>query len=403
MGLFGRYLFRQAGGSFLLVLLTLSAIVWLAGALRQLDLLTAQGQSFWIFLKMTLLAMPNVMALIAPNALLLGCLHTLDRLNGDSELITMSAAGATVWHFARPLLLLAALLMSAMLVLNLYLMPLSLRTLQSYVSQVRTDLVSQVLQPGRFSSPEKGLTFHIRDRAPNNDLLGLIVHDERAPDRVMSYLAKRGHLLNTDQGAFLIMRDGQIHRRLKKEPGATQDVSIGEFKEYIFDISQFAPTTTVTRLKPGQRYLSELLAPLPGETDFEAFRGKYRSELHERFASLLYPLAFVLITLNFLGHPRTTRESRWKGIVMAFSLAVGVRIAGLAATNLLVLQAWAVVLVYGIPTLAILIAALAAHVRMAPYSRLRLTLELPDKFQIYINKFRPWSGATIEQEHGRVG
>ncbi|MEI9902297.1 MAG: hypothetical protein WDN31_21930, partial [Hyphomicrobium sp.] len=32
---------------------------------------------------------------------------------------------------------------------------------------------------GAFSSPEEGLTFHIRERATNGELLGLIVHDTR--------------------------------------------------------------------------------------------------------------------------------------------------------------------------------------------------------------------------------
>jgi len=403
MDLFGRYIFRQAGGNFLMILLTLSAIVWLAGALKQLDLLTAQGQNLWLFLKMTSLAMPNVMALIAPNALLLACLQTLDRFNGDSELITMSAAGATVWRFATPLLIIASLLMTVMLAANLYVMPLSLRTLQSYITQVRTDLISQVLQPGRFSSPESGLTFHIRDRAPNSDLLGLVVHDERAPDKTMTYLAKRAQLISTDDGAFLVMHDGQIHRRLNGQKNKSQEVNIGAFKQYIFDITQFAPRTGGTELKPRQRYLSELLSPMPGDKFFKVNAGKYRSEIHERFASVLYPLAFVLITINFLGHPRTTRENRWNGILMAFALSVGVRIAGLAATNLLILQAWAVVLVYGIPIGAILVAAIAAHVRMAPYARFRIHLELPAKLQFYKKNFWSELGARIEQQRGRVG
>ena len=53
-----------------------------------------------------------------------------------------------------------------------------MRALRDLIPQVRTDLISQVLQPGRFSSPEPGLTFHIRDRSLTGDLLGLLVHDD---------------------------------------------------------------------------------------------------------------------------------------------------------------------------------------------------------------------------------
>jgi lipopolysaccharide export system permease protein len=403
MDLFGKYLFRQTAASFLLVLLTLTTIVWLAIALRELDLLTSKGQGIQIFLTMTGLVLPSIMAQIAPNALLIACLYTLDRFNGDSELIVMSASGATVWRFARPLLLLTGVLTAVLVALYFYLMPLSLRTLESYVTQVRSDLIAQVLQPGRFSSPEPGLTFHIRDRAPNNDLLGLMVHDERNKEQAITYLAKRGHIVNTDEGAYLVMRNGQIHRRKDGEEGGSGEVSIGEFKEYIFDISQFEANTGAVKLEPRERYLSELLYPGEDDSYYQRAPGQFRSEIHSRFSNLLYPLVFTLITLTFLGQARTVRENRWKSVVLAFGCAVGVRIAGLAAAKMVALQSWAVALVYGIPVGAILVAALAAHVRMAPYARLGPVLDLPARLRFFNDYFGAVLGVKTTQQRGRVG
>ena len=94
MSLFSRYVFRQVANAFVIILVTLTTIVWLATALKQLDLIVSQGQGFVLFLKMTFLTLPSLMALIAPNAMLMASLYTLDRMNGDSELIVMTAAGA---------------------------------------------------------------------------------------------------------------------------------------------------------------------------------------------------------------------------------------------------------------------------------------------------------------------
>ena len=66
--IFSRYVFRQSAGTVLLILLSLCGVVWIALALRQLNLVTTQGQETWIFIKMTLLALPNLMALVAPLA-----------------------------------------------------------------------------------------------------------------------------------------------------------------------------------------------------------------------------------------------------------------------------------------------------------------------------------------------
>ena len=158
MTLFGRYLLRQVTNAFLVILLTLTLVVWLATALKELNLITSQGQGIVLFFQMTMLSLPSLMALIAPNAMLMAALYTLDRMNGDSELIVMTASGATVWRIGGPLLALASIVAVAILLANLFVTPASMRALRSFITQVRADLISQVLQPGRFSSPEKGLT-----------------------------------------------------------------------------------------------------------------------------------------------------------------------------------------------------------------------------------------------------
>ncbi|HET7448566.1 MAG TPA: LptF/LptG family permease, partial [Methyloceanibacter sp.] len=76
MTLFGRYMLRQVTNAFLVILLTLTAVVWLATALRELDLITSQGQGILLFFQMTLLSLPSLVALIAPNAMLMAALYT---------------------------------------------------------------------------------------------------------------------------------------------------------------------------------------------------------------------------------------------------------------------------------------------------------------------------------------
>jgi lipopolysaccharide export system permease protein len=116
MTLFSRYVFRQVANAFVIILITLTTIVWLATALKQLDLIVSQGQGFVLFLKMTVLTLPSLMALIAPNAMLMAALYTLDRMNGDSELIVMTAAGAPIWRIGAPFVLLASMVCVVILI-----------------------------------------------------------------------------------------------------------------------------------------------------------------------------------------------------------------------------------------------------------------------------------------------
>ena len=387
MTLFGRYVFRQVTNAFVVILLTLTLVVWLATALKELNLITSQGQGIVLFFQMTMLSLPSLMALIAPNAMLMAALYALDRMNGDSELIVMTASGAPVWRIGAPLLMLATLVSITILLANLFLTPASMRGLRSFVTQVRADLISQVLQPGRFSSPEGGLTFHIRDRSMSGDLLGLLVHDERDSKQVMSYLAERGRIITNDEGSYLIMFDGYVHRFNVNEKD--KDVQIVAFDQNMLNISEFSPKDKAGKdLRPREMHLGQLLSPDMNDPTTRRNYGQIRSELHERLSTPLYPLVFAFIAIAFLAHARTTRESRWAQILAAFGIAIGLRVAGITAGNLVALNAWAVVLVYAIPLGAIMIAAWAAHVKMAPELRSRLSFEL--KFQPKKIKF--WAG-----------
>ena len=387
MTIFGRYLFRQAANALLVILLTLTLVVWLATTLKELNLITSQGQGILLFLQMTLLTLPSLMALIAPNAMLMATLYTLDRMNGDSELIVMTASGAPIWRIGAPIVALAAIVSLGVLIGNLYVTPASMRELRSFITHVRADLISQVLQPGRFSSPEGGLTFHIRDRSPAGDLLGLLVHDERDGKQVMSYLAERGRIIDNDEGSYLVMLEGYVQRY--NNEGDEKEVQIVAFDQNMLDLTEFSPKDSAGKgMRPREAYMSDLFRPDMTKPEIRRNYPQLRAELHDRLATPLYPLVFAFVAIAFLGHARTARENRWGQILAAFGIAVGLRAAGITVGNMVVVSPWAILLVYGLPLGAIIVAAWAAHVKMLP--ELRSKLSFGAKFQSTKIKF--WTG-----------
>jgi len=166
-------------------------------------------------------------------------------------------------------------------------------------------------------------------------------------------------------------------------------VQIVAFDQNMLDLSEFSPKDTGGKdLRPREQYISELISPDMNDKGTKRNPGQIRSELHDRLATPLYPLVFAFIAIALLGHARTTRESRWAQILLAFGIALGLRVVGLVAGNLVALNAWAVALVYAVPLGAILVAAWAAHVRMAPELRSRLSFEL----KLQPKKIKFWAG-----------
>jgi lipopolysaccharide export system permease protein len=343
--------FRQTTGALLLVLISLTGIVWISLALRELNVVTGQGQSAFTLIKMTTLGLPSFVAVITPFALLITAIHTLNRLNSDSEIIVLTASGATAWTITKPLVTLGLIIAVFISLVNHVAMPWSLRLLKEIAMDVRTDLLAQVIQPGRFSSPEVGLTFHIRERRNDGTLMGLIMHDLRDANQAQSYLADRGVIVKDDSGAYLFMMDGHI---LRREGGIDQPSQIIAFDKYAVDLDSLEQKTAAPlELKARERYSHELFSPDPTEPNFEKEAGRYRSELHERISGAIYPLAFVLMAIAVVGQAQSTRQNRNMRMGLCFLAGVGIRLAGLGINNVVTLNASAVPLLYALPLAAI--------------------------------------------------
>jgi lipopolysaccharide export system permease protein len=82
------------------------------------------------------------------------------------------------------------------------------------------------------------------------------------------------------------------------------------FDRYAFDLSQFtgSPQNVVYTVR--EKYIWDLLWPRSDDALYLAQPDQYRSELHDRLATPLYPIAFVILAYTFLGPPQTTRQSR---------------------------------------------------------------------------------------------
>jgi lipopolysaccharide export system permease protein len=328
MGSIGRYIFRTTFGAFLLVLVSLTGAIWLTQALRDIDLMTNQGQTILVFIGITSLVIPQLVMVIAPVALVVAVSHNLHKLAADSEIIVMNGAGMRPWTLLRPFLAVTVVTAVGLAFISAYVAPMSLRTLRNWITEVRTDLVSNIVQPGRFIAIESGLAFNIRERRPNGLLVGLLMDDRRDPSVRITIVAERGQIVKNENGNFLILENGSIQRHEVKQ----RDPNIVLFDRYAFDLSQFSNGQQVAKLSVRERYFWQLLWPDPADPQLKDQLGQIWAELHDRILAPLYPFAFVLIAFAFLGAPRTTRQSpAWSvtGVILAVSV---VRLIGFAST-----------------------------------------------------------------------
>jgi lipopolysaccharide export system permease protein len=361
MGSIGRYIFATTFGAFLIVLFSLTSVIWITQALRDIDLMTSRGQTVLVFLGITSLIVPMLVMVIAPIALMIAVMHAIGRLSNDSELIVMNAAGLSPWALFKPFLVMALVISAGIAIIGAWLGPLGLRTLNHWANEVRADLVTNIVQPGRFNGVERGLTFHIRDRMPNGMLLGVFVDDRRNPNERATFLAEQGTIVKDERGTFLVLETGSVQRMeaRKREGSREPDPAIVKFERYALDLANAPTDTQNQKASARDRYIWELLRNDPEKTKLT--EGQVRAELHDRLFAPLYPIVFTIITFAYLGAPRTTRQGRTMSIVGA-SVAIAVlRLLGFVAIVLCIRHPWVLPLQYALLAVASALGLYAIH------------------------------------------
>ena len=328
MGSISRYIFRTTFSAFLIVLVSLTAVIWVTQALRDIDLMTNQGQNILVFVGITGLIVPLLVLVIAPIALLIAVVHVLNKLSTDSEIIVMNASGMSPWFLFRAFMSVAIVVSIIVMAISAYFAPKGLRMLRDWLTEVRANVVTTIVQPGRFTAIEAGVTIHIRERHSNGQLVGIFLDDRRNPNERITVLAEAGELLDNDNGTFLVLQKGIVQRQQTGQ----RDPAMVAFDRYAFDLSQFAGGAQAVKYSIRERYLWQLIFPDSKDQFYVEQPGQYRAELHDRLIAPLYPLAFVVIAFAYLGVPRTNRQSRTLSMVGAIAGVALLRLIGFAST-----------------------------------------------------------------------
>ncbi|MEM7696293.1 MAG: LPS export ABC transporter permease LptF [Pseudomonadota bacterium] len=321
MPLVNWYMCRRILTLFPAGLIVLTLIIWSTQALQRLDLVTAKGQAFLVFFELTLLAVPYLMTLLAPIAFVIAMVAVYDAMNRDSELVVIGASGAGRLRLLAPALTAAAVCGAFVAVGAAYVGPAGLAKARLLLTDIRADVVTSIVQPGRFIEIEDGLTVHIRDRRADGSLAGLLLNDGRSAAAAVTYIAETGRVVETSGNTLLVMTNGSV-QRLERD---TNELTVVVFDAYGFDLTDLAAGPQAANLRPSERTLFDLLSPDPDD-EYRADReARFVSEIHDRIAQPFAPIVYALVVFLFVGDPRMHRQSRLAGIIAAGVAVAAVR------------------------------------------------------------------------------
>ena len=319
MARFDRYVLSQLMVLFGFFALVLVSIYWINRAVKLFDRLIGDGQTAMVFAEFTALTLPSVIRVVLPIAGFAATLYVTNRLSTESELTVMQATGFSPWRLARPVLYFGLIVGIMVAMLANVLVPASLKQLQLRETEISQNVTARLLTEGTFLHPTDGVTFYIREIAPDGRMNDVFLSDRRNPNESVTHTAASAYLIRTETGPALVMIDGLTQRLSRPE----LQLNTTHFADLSYSLSGMisAEDRTSAHLRHLNTY-EMLTTPVHIQVRTGVNTGVFAEELHTRFTQPLFALAAVLLGFASLLSGGFSRFGVWRQIVIALILLI---------------------------------------------------------------------------------
>lgn len=325
------YLFRQTAVTSLFICAAATLVVLFSQSFRLLSLVIDNAASMGIFLKLAGLTIPTFLGLLLPVGLAIAIVFVYYKMTVDSELIVMRAAGLTPLNLATPALMLGGIGLVCGLVLTLWGSPWANRELVKLQYEVRNDYSALLLRPAVFNDITRGLTFYARGRDKQGGLEGILIHDNRAPDKPVTVMAERGMMVRQQGEPRIVVYNG---KRQEFDRG-TGRLSQLDFERYTFDLSLLSKAQDNREPDVREMETWQLLYPPAQSAKYGAMAtARFMAEIHQRLATPLFALSLAVASVAIMLGGEFNRRGMAKRILAAAAMIILVQAALLWVTSI---------------------------------------------------------------------
>jgi lipopolysaccharide export system permease protein len=188
----------------------------------------------------------------------------------------------------------------------------------------------------------------VRERSPDGELRGILVHDSRDPEKPVTMMAQRGALVPSPAGPRVVMENGN-RQEVSRDTGR---FSLLYFDRYTVELNEFGEAAKARWREPKERFLPELLWPSSDRRD-QRYAQELIAEGHHRLVGPLYTLVFAMIGVAALLAGEFNRRGQTKRVLAAIACVAALEGISLALHDLASRNAAAVPAMYA----AVLVAA----------------------------------------------
>ena len=329
---FDRYFLYQLLVAFGFFSLVLVAVFWVNQAVLLFDKLIADGHSAGIFLEFSILSLPQAISIVFPISSFAAAIYVTNRLDNESELTVMRAAGLGTFRLSRPVVIFGFLIALLMLGMTNFVIPASKKQLHYREHQIASNLSAKLLREGSFVHPHAKSTIFIEEITDDGELKNVFLSDYRSESISRIYTAETAYLLRFEDSTKLVLVSGMTQTLNHK----AQSLSSTIFDDLTYDVGQYFTQSKVAKRRLDDISTKELFSNREGvlqETGLQI--GLLLEESHGRFHKPLLCWFAALIGFAAVASAGYNRVGSGRQIVFAIFLLVLIKLVEGAVTDLL--------------------------------------------------------------------
>ena len=225
---------------FLLILFTISTIIWVLQAVNYLDFVTEDGHGFLVYFNYTLLSFPKIIGKIFPFAIFLSFTYVLLKYENKNELAIFWNFGIKKIQFINFFIKFSFFFVTASVLLNAFIAPYTQDKARSFIRLSDLDFFESILKPRKFIDTIENLTIYFDEIGTNGELKNIFLSDSSNQASQITF-AKIGKIENYENVKILVLKEGKTIKEINNK------ITEFKFTKTNFNISKFSTKTTVTK------------------------------------------------------------------------------------------------------------------------------------------------------------
>lgn len=318
--LISKYVLQAVLPYFIFTWLLISVILFVQQASRYSDLLFNTSLPNVLIWQLAIALIPNVIAFTCPVAILIGVIIGLSRMQGDSEMVALRAAGVGNLQITLPVLFLGILLSVFAFSVNLKGVPIAAQIVRQVALKAALYKLESPIDPGVFNSEINDFTIYVKNGNIEEGTWEniFIYQEDKTNKQVRLITSKEGGIDSSGENSEIVLKNAFI---TTFEPDNEDKIIVENIKDFRLvvktkrgELIDRIAKTKETPEEMGLRELSAFSQTLDGNEKTEA-----EILLQRRLILSITPIIFALLGAALVA--KFNRGGRGFGVFLSlFSL-----------------------------------------------------------------------------------